>query len=133
MVEVTYLPSENKKKYQKMINKLKLRLNQNVNIVEDYKDSGNTKLLLLKKVVIVFIEVCASFIKQFLLEVIQSKKVTLMGQNTTGALDYSNLRESDICEIPYMLRTPKALSRIIDIGFGVDGISINPSVYQSKT
>jgi C-terminal processing protease CtpA/Prc len=132
MLKDPNLPSENKAEYQKMVDKLKLNLNQNVNIVEDYVDSSYTPLLFPKNVVILINEGCASSTEQFLLEAKQSKKVTLMGQNTMGTLDYSNLRESNFCEMPYTLWTPTTRSRRIDIGNGIDGIGIRPAVYLTE-
>jgi hypothetical protein len=132
MLQDPNLPLDNKAEYQKMIDKLKLKLNQNVNIVEDYIDTSYTPLLFPKNVVIVINEGCASSTEQFLLEAIQSKKVTLMGQNTSGTLDYSNLRESDYCEMPYILWTPTTRSRRIDIGEGIDGIGIKPTIYLTE-
>jgi hypothetical protein len=132
MLQDPNLPSENKAEYQKMVDKLKLNLNQNVNIVEDYVDSSYTPMLFPKNVVILINEGCASSTEQFLLEAKQSKKVTLMGQNTMGTLDYSNLRESNFCEMPYTLWTPTTRSRRIDIGNGIDGIGIRPSVYLTE-
>ena len=126
------LPSDNKAEYQKMVDKLKLKINQNVNIIEDYIDSSYTMLLFPKNVVILINEGCASSTEQFLLEASQSKKVTLMGQNTSGTLDYSNLRESDFCEMPYRLWSPTTRSRRIDIGEGIDGIGIKPSIYLTE-
>jgi hypothetical protein len=55
-----------------------------------------------------------------------------MGQNTSGTLDYSNLRESDFCEMPYKLYAPTTRSRRIDIGEGIDGIGIKPNIYLTK-
>jgi hypothetical protein len=132
MLQDPNLPLDNKAEYQKMIDKLKLKLNQNVNIVEDYIDTSYTPLLFPKNVVILINEGCASSTEQFLLEAIQSKKVTLMGQNTSGTLDYSNLRESDFCEMPYILWTPTTRSRRIDIGDGIDGIGIKPTIYLTE-
>jgi hypothetical protein len=132
MLQDPNLPLDNKAEYQKMIDKLKLKLNQNVNIVEDYIDTSYTPLLFPKNVVILINEGCASSTEQFLLEAIQSKKVTLMGQNTSGTLDYSNLRESDFCEMPYILWTPTTRSRRIDIGEGIDGIGIKPTIYLTE-
>jgi len=129
MLQDPNIPSENKAEYQKIVDKLKLQLNENVNIVDDYIDSSYTPLLFPKNVVILINEECASSTEQFLLEAIQSKKVTLMGQNTSGTLDYSNLRESNFCEIPYTLWTPTTRSRRIDIGQGIDGIGIKPTIY----
>ena len=132
MLQEPNLPSENKAEYQKMVDKLKLNLNQNVNIVEDYIDSSYTPMLFPKNVVILINEGCASTTEQFLLEAIQSKKVTLMGQNTSGTLDYSNLRESHFCEIPYKIWTPTTRSRRIDIGAGIDGKGIKPNIYLTE-
>jgi hypothetical protein len=132
MLQDSNLPSDNKAEYQKMVDKLKLKLNQNVNIVEDYIDSSYTPLLFPKNVVILINEGCASSTEQFLLEAIQSKKATLMGQNTSGTLDYSNLRESDFCDMPYRLWSPTTRSRRIDIGAGIDGIGIKPNIYLTE-
>jgi len=132
MLQDPNLPSDNKVEYQKMVDKLKLKINQNVNIVEDYIDSSYTMLLFPKNVVILINEGCASSTEQFLLEASQSKKVTLMGQNTSGTLDYSNLRESDFCEMPYRLWSPTTRSRRIDIGEGIDGIGIKPNIYLTE-
>jgi hypothetical protein len=123
------MPAESKPEIQKMIDKMKLQVNQNLNIAEDYIDSSYTPLLFPKNVVILINEGCASSTEQFLLEAKQSKKVTLMGKNTMGTLDYSNLRESNFCEMPYTLSTPTTRSRRIDIGKGIDGIGIRPAVY----
>ena len=129
MLQDPNLPSDNKVDYQKMVDKLKLKINQNVNIIEDYIDSSYTMLLFPKNVVILINEGCASSTEQFLLEASQSKKVTLMGQNTSGTLDYSNLRESDFCEMPYRLWSPTTRSRRINIGEGIDGKGIKPNIY----
>jgi hypothetical protein len=123
------LRAESRQEIQNLIDKMKLQINQNVNIVEDNIDSSFTQLLFPKNVVILINERCASTTEQFLLEARQSKKVTLMGQNTQGTLDYSNLRESDFCEMPYKLYTPTTRSRRIDIGEGIDGIGIKPFIY----
>jgi hypothetical protein len=124
------LPAESRQEIQNLIDKMKLQINQNVNIVEDNIDSSFTQLLFPKNVVILINERCASTTEQFLLEARQSKKVTLMGQNTQGTLDYSNLRESDFCEMPYKLYTPTTRSRRIDIGEGIDGIGIKPLIHK---
>ena len=126
------MPVESKPEIQKMIDKMKLQVNQNLNIAEDYIDSSYTPLLFPKNVVILINEGCASSTEQFLLEAIQSKKVTLLGQNTSGTLDYSNVRESDFCDMPYRLWSPTTRSRRIDIGAGIDGIGIKPNIYLTE-
>lgn len=132
MLEDPKIPAETKAEYQKIVANLKQHKNENVNMAEDYIDSDYTPMLFPKNVVILINEGCASSTEQFLLEAKQSKKVTLMGQNTSGTLDYSNLRESDFCEMPYSLWMPTTRSRRIDIGEGIDGIGIKPSVYLTE-
>ena len=132
VLEYPDIPTESKAQIQQLVEKMKLQVNQNVNIVEDYVDSSYTPLLFPKNVVILINESCASTTEQFLLEARQSKKVTLMGQNTSGTLDYSNLRESDFCDMPYKIYTPTTRSRRIDIGEGIDGIGIKPTIYLTE-
>jgi hypothetical protein len=129
VLEYPDIPAESRHEIQNLIDKMKLQINQNVNIAEDFIDSSYTLLLFPKNVVILINESCASTTEQFLLEAKQSKKVTFMGQNTSGTLDYSNVRESDFCEMPYLLYAPTTRSRRIDIGEGIDGIGIKPSIY----
>ena len=126
------IPAESKEEIQKLVEKMKLQVNQNINIVEDVIVSSLTPLLFPKNVVILINEKCASTTEQFLLEARQSTKVTLMGQNTSGTLDYSNLRESNFCEMPYLLYAPTTRSRRIDIGEGIDGIGIKPAIYLNE-
>lgn len=126
------IPAESKEEIQKQVEKMKLQVNQNINIVEDVIVSSLTPLLFPKNVVILINEKCASTTEQFLLEARQSTKVTLMGQNTSGTLDYSNLRESNFCEMPYLLYAPTTRSRRIDIGEGIDGIGIKPAIYLNE-
>jgi len=126
------IPAESKEEIQKLVEKMKLQVNQNINIVEDVIVSSLTPLLFPKNVVILVNEKCASTTEQFLLEARQSTKVTLMGQNTSGTLDYSNLRESNFCEMPYLLYAPTTRSRRIDIGEGIDGIGIKPAIYLNE-
>ena len=126
------VPADSKAEYQILVDKLKLNVNKKVNIIEDYIDSSYTPLLFPKNVVMLINEGCSSSTEQFLLEAIQSKKVTLMGQNTSGTLDYSNLRETDFCEMPYTLWSPTTRSRRIDIGEGIDGKGIKPNIYLNE-
>lgn len=126
-------PAESKGEYQVLLGKMKQNKGKNVKIVEDYVDSSFTPLPFPQKVVILINQGCASTTEQFLLEARQSRKVTLMGQYTSGTLDYSNLRAFDFCEMPYTVWTPTTRSRRIDIGQGIDGIGIKPLIFLTDT
>jgi hypothetical protein len=71
---------------------------------------------------------CASTTEQFLLEAVQSSKVTLMGRHTAGILDYSNVREQPFDCLPFTLYYATTRSRRIDQGKGIDNTGIQPAV-----
>jgi Peptidase family S41 len=71
---------------------------------------------------------CASTTEQFLLEAVQSSKVTLMGRHTAGILDYSNVREQPFDCLPFTLHYATTRSRRIDQGKGIDNTGIQPAV-----
>jgi Peptidase family S41 len=71
---------------------------------------------------------CASTTEQFLLEAVQSSKVTLMGRHTAGILDYSNVREHPFDCLPFILHYATTRSRRIDQGKGIDNVGILPAV-----
>ena len=100
-----------------------------INWSDDGTYSNFTRLPYPQKVVVLIDAGCASTTEQFLLEARQSSKVTLMGQNTSGTLDYSNWVESPLVCFPYVLRYPTTRSRRIDVGQGIDNIGIKPNRY----
>ena len=71
---------------------------------------------------------CASTTEQFLLEAVQSSKVTLMGRHTAGVLDYSNVREHSFDCLPFTLHYATTRSRRIDQGKGIDTVGIQPAI-----
>jgi Peptidase family S41 len=76
-----------------------------------------------QKVAILVNEGCASSAEQFLLTAMQSKKVILMGQNTSGTLDYSNMRLVNLPCMPFILAYATTRSRRIpDNAIDKDGI-----------
>ncbi|HMG69227.1 MAG TPA: S41 family peptidase [Chitinophagaceae bacterium] len=81
-----------------------------------------------KKVVVLIDNRCASTTEQFLLEALQSKKVTLMGQHTKGVLDYANMRNVVFPCSSLMLAYATTRSRRINIGQGIDNIGIEPNI-----
>ncbi len=58
----------------------------------------------------------------------QSSKVTLMGENSAGILDYADMRAADFMCLPYELGYATTRSRAIDLGKGIDNIGIPPDV-----
>jgi hypothetical protein len=84
-----------------------------------------------KKIVILVNGNCASATEELLLEAMQSKKVTIMGQHTAGTLDYSNVVEatSPCKEITFAY--PCTRSRRIKLGRGIDNTGIKPAVVLS--
>jgi hypothetical protein len=90
---------------------------------------GYTKLANPAKVIILIDKNCASTTEQFSLYARQSTKVTFMGQNTSGTLDYSNVVEAPFPCMPYILRYSSSRSRRLDKGEGIDNIGIKPDLY----
>jgi hypothetical protein len=56
------------------------------------------------KVGIIADETCAGACEQFLILAKQSSKVTLLGRNTAGVIDYNHMRSSPMLCLPYVLR-----------------------------
>ncbi|MCC5928898.1 MAG: hypothetical protein JJU28_06605 [Cyclobacteriaceae bacterium] len=81
-----------------------------------------------KKIVVLIDGEVGSTGEQFVLEAMQSKKVTLMGQPTGGVLDYANVRRKDLNCMPIGLFYATTRSRRIDQGMPVDGEGIRPEV-----
>ena len=70
---------------------------------------------------------CASSTEQLLLVMKQSKKVTLMGANTAGVLDYSEVIQKDFPFLQLSLRYPSKRSNRLPAR-PVDNIGIAPDV-----
>ncbi len=94
------------------------------NVMSNYK-----KLPEPIKVVVLIDKGCASTTEQFLLAARQSSKVILMGENTSGTLDYSNWVEAPFSCMPYVLRYSTTRSRRLDVGQGIDNAGIKPDRY----
>ena len=71
---------------------------------------------------------CASTTEQFLLEAVQSKKVTLMGEHTAGVLDYSNMRDIPFTCSSLKLFYATTRSRRISAGKGIDNAGIQRNI-----
>ncbi|GAB2701286.1 hypothetical protein GCM10027037_28050 [Mucilaginibacter koreensis] len=102
-----------------------------VNKTYDAILSNYEKLSEPSKIVILIDGNCASSTEEFLLFARQSTKVTLMGKNTSGTLDYSNVLEVPFSCMPYILRYSSSRSNRVIHGEGIDNTGIKPQYYLS--
>ena len=112
-----------------MIGKMEAGKGKLVNIADDETDSTYKPLPYPQKVAVLVNRGCASTTEQFLLYAMQSSKVILMGENTDGTLDYSNMRDSSFSCMPYTLHYATTRSRRLDIGQGIDDAGIKPDKF----
>uniref|UniRef100_F4C9X3 Peptidase S41 n=1 Tax=Sphingobacterium sp. (strain 21) TaxID=743722 RepID=F4C9X3_SPHS2 len=101
-------------------------------LIEDEVISFASKKLFPKKVILLIDEGCASTSEQFILTAKESKKVILMGNHTSGVLDYANMRAHNIDGTDYRLFYATSRSRRIDLSQGIDNKGIVPDVLLSK-
>ena len=128
LLDAKDIPEENKATIQRIIEQMQGRPGQMIAI-----DHGDTVTLpevraFPKKIVVLIDEDCASSAEQFLLEAMQSRKVTLMGQHTAGVLDYANVRDEALPCMPYVLHYATTRSQRVDAGKGIDNVGIQPNV-----
>jgi len=123
------IPEESKRSITVMIQKMESNKGKLVNIVDDEIDSAYKILPFPKRVAILINKGSASTTEQFLLYAMQSSKVTLLGENTQGTLDYSNMREIPFACMPYILRVATTRSRRLDMQQGIDNVGIKPNKY----
>ena len=71
---------------------------------------------------------CGSSCEQFIYYAAQSERVTLLGQNTYGVLDYGNLHTLDFPGGKFALAYPTSRSCSIDAGRAIDGVGLAPDV-----
>lgn len=81
-----------------------------------------------KQVAILINGNCASSCEQFVYYAEQSKRVTLIGQNTAGIMDYGNLHSLDFPCGKFGLSYPTSRSCRVAIGKAIDGVGIPPDV-----
>jgi hypothetical protein len=98
----------------------------------DEIDSAFTAKAFPKKIIIIVNNECGSAAEEFLLAARQSSKVTLVGENSIGNLDYSNVLHTPFLCFPYTLQFPITRSRRIDLGQGIDNVGIAPKIYLPK-
>ena len=84
-----------------------------------------------QKIIILINEYCGSSGEQFILAAKQSKKVILMGQNTSGCLDYSNVFETKCPSPAFHFGYATTRSRRLP-GYSVDKEGIKPNIYLQQ-
>jgi len=71
---------------------------------------------------------CGSTTEQFLLLARQSKKTTLFGANSYGALDYANVNDAPLPCYNMRLNWATSRSHRLDRGEGIDNVGVAPTV-----
>lgn len=122
------IPEDYKDFSKKMLKEVRSTEKDFLSIYADETDSVMDVLPAPKKVGILVNSRCGSTTEQFLLEAMQSKKVTIFGQPTMGVLDYGNVREKKYTCPDFTLHYAVTRSRRIDAGQGIDNIGIQPDV-----
>lgn len=120
------LPADQKTFINEVIDKMKRNKGTLVSFAEDQTSTFDSVTTYPKKIIILINRQCGSTTEEFLLLAKQSTKVTLMGQQTAGVLDYANMRGAEFSGIPYMLYWATSRSRRIDQGMAIDNVGIKP-------
>lgn len=118
---------ENAKFIQSVITAMEANKGKMVNVNDDQTTTMEQVLPYPAKVAILIDKGCASTTEQFLLWARQSKKVILMGDSTSGTLDYSNKIEAPFLCMPYILQYSSSRSRRLDVSQGIDNVGIQPN------
>ncbi len=122
------LPGDVKKEIDTVIARMKAHPNQFTTSNSDDTITEDSVLRYPEKVAILINQNCGSTTEEFLLYAKECKKVVLMGENSAGVLDYSNIRPVDFPSMPATLYYPVTLSRRVALHKGIDGIGIPPNV-----
>lgn len=126
------LSKENKDEVKGIISKMENAKSKWVNVGDDQIDSSFSVKPFPKKVIILINKWCGSSTEEFLLMARQSSKVTLVGENTIGNLDYSNVVQTPFSCFPYTLRYATSRSRRLNLNQGIDNVGIAPKYYFAK-
>ena len=120
------LPEDQKDFIREKIAAMELHKDEFINLGADKDLVLDKALLFPKKIVILINRGSASTTEQFLLAAKQSRKVTIMGENSAGVLDYANVRDIALSCMPYALHYATSRSRRVDMGKGIDNVGIKP-------
>ena len=126
------IPEENKNEIREKIAIMEKNKGRLVNIYNDDIDSSYNPVSFPQKVAILINKRSASTTEQFLLMAKQSSKVFLLGENSQGTLDYSNMRQIQFSCFPYDLYYATTRSRRLNISQGIDNVGVAPHYYLNK-
>ncbi len=128
LLDAKDIPEENKATIQRIIGQMQGRPGRMVEINDGDTISLSGGRPFPQKIAVLIDEDCASSTEQFLLEAMQSRKVTLMGQHTAGILDYANVRDEALPCLPFILHYATTRSQRVDAGKGIDNVGLKPQV-----
>ncbi len=122
------IPESSKASTRELLDSMRAHLGHYISSSDDDTSVVENASAFPKKVAILINKHCASSTEQLLLWARQSKRVTLMGSHTYGALDYSNMRSTQTpCkEVSVLYATTR--SRRIDKGMAIDNVGIKPAI-----
>jgi hypothetical protein len=126
------LSKENMASIKDIILKMENAPGQWVNIGDDVIDSSMKPKAFPAKIVVLINKWCGSSTEEFLLAARQSDKVILVGENTIGNLDYSNVVSTPFSCFPYTLKYATTRSRRLTIHQGIDNIGIAPGYHLAQ-
>ncbi|TNE61068.1 MAG: hypothetical protein EP344_06405 [Bacteroidetes bacterium] len=120
------------KKYRKYFGKLARKMKRNMGGYIGKKGPFKQKFRKIKpnpkRVAILINGGCASSCEQFVYYAGQSNRVTLIGENTAGIMDYGNLHSLEFPCGNLGLAYPTSRSSRVEAGKGIDGVGIPPDV-----
>lgn len=122
------IPADEKERIKKIIDDMQQHPGELVPMDDDETKTFDRIEPYPQRVVVLMNERSGSTTEQFLLCALQSKKVTLMGDNSAGVLDYANMRFVNFKSMPYALFYATTRSRRIDEGKGIDNTGIEPHI-----
>lgn len=125
-LENKHLSKETVDRLNNKIVKMETAKGQWVNIYDDQVDSSFRSKAFPKKIVMLINRWCGSSTEELLLAARQSSKVILVGENTVGNLDYSNVIQTSFSCYPYTLTYATTRSRRLNINQGIDNVGIAP-------
>ena len=122
------MPKAQKKYYKKLIKSMKKSPGTFVGTMDARREQLKTILPNPRKVVILVNNRCASSCEVFLLWAKQSRKVTVMGSQTAGIVDYGALNSLSVPCHNWLFSYPTARSNRVADGRGIDNVGIAPQV-----
>ena len=126
------LSKETRCEIENKIAKMEAQKGKWVNMGDDQIDSSMRPKPFPQKIVVLINRWCGSSTEELLLAATQSSKVILVGENTIGNLDYSNVVETPFSCFPYTLRYATTRSRRLNIHQGIDNRGIAPQYHLTE-